>query len=42
MNSLLDPSHLITTFGLLGVAAILFAETGILIGFFLPDRKSVV
>ena len=36
MNSLLDPSHLITTFGLLGVAAILFAETGILIGFFLP------
>lgn len=32
----LDPKDLITTFGLVGVWAILFAETGLLIGFFLP------
>lgn len=36
MSSLLDPSHLISTFGVLGVFVILFAETGLLIGFFLP------
>lgn len=36
MSTLLNPEHLITTFGLLGVAAIIFAETGLLIGFFLP------
>jgi membrane-associated protein len=32
----LDPKELITAFGLLGVWGILFAETGLLIGFFLP------
>jgi membrane-associated protein len=32
----LDPQSLITTFGALGILAILFAETGLLIGFFLP------
>ena len=32
----LDPQDLIQTFGLIGVFAILFAETGLLIGFFLP------
>jgi membrane-associated protein len=32
----LDPKELITTFGLVGVWVILFAETGLLIGFFLP------
>ncbi len=32
----LSPSHLIDAFGLLGIAAIIFAETGLLIGFFLP------
>jgi membrane-associated protein len=31
-----DPRHLIETFGTLGVIAIIFAETGLLIGFFLP------
>lgn len=31
-----DPKELISTFGLLGVWGILFAETGLLIGFFLP------
>jgi membrane-associated protein len=32
----LDPRTLITTFGLVGVWVIMFAETGLLIGFFLP------
>jgi membrane protein DedA with SNARE-associated domain len=32
----LDPQSLITTFGVLGILAIIFAETGLLIGFFLP------
>jgi membrane-associated protein len=32
----LDPKGLIKAFGLLGVWAILFAETGLLVGFFLP------
>lgn len=32
----LDPDHLVTTFGLLGLAAIIFAECGLLVGFFLP------
>jgi membrane-associated protein len=32
----LDAEHLIDTFGLLGIWAIVFAESGLLIGFFLP------
>ncbi|WP_189081892.1 DedA family protein [Mangrovihabitans endophyticus] len=32
----LDPEWLITTFGLIGILAIVFAESGLLIGFFLP------
>ncbi|WP_189169850.1 DedA family protein [Pilimelia anulata] len=32
----LDPKALIQTFGQIGIWAILFAETGLLIGFFLP------
>lgn len=32
----LDPQSLITTFGVLGILAIIFAETGLLVGFFLP------
>ncbi|MFE5842850.1 DedA family protein [Streptomyces niveus] len=32
----LDPGHLISTFGLLGVLLVVFAESGLLIGFFLP------
>lgn len=32
----LDPKHLIEAFGLLGIAVIVFAESGILIGLFLP------
>ncbi|MEU9609534.1 DedA family protein [Streptomyces sp. NPDC048057] len=34
--SWLDPDHLIGTFGLIGVLVIVFAESGLLIGFFLP------
>lgn len=33
---MLDASHLVSAFGLLGVLAIVFAESGLLIGFFLP------
>ncbi len=32
----LDPERLIDTFGLLGIFAIVFAESGLLVGFFLP------
>ncbi|MGW1378246.1 DedA family protein [Streptomyces sp. NPDC002446] len=32
----LDPDYLIATFGLVGVLVIVFAESGLLIGFFLP------
>jgi membrane-associated protein len=32
----LDPDYLIQTFGLLGILTIVFAESGLLIGFFLP------
>ena len=32
----LDAEHLISTFGLLGILAIVFAECGLLVGFFLP------
>jgi membrane-associated protein len=35
-RDLLDPHFLLQTFGLLGVAVCVFAETGLLIGFFLP------
>ncbi|MCK8677887.1 DedA family protein [Streptomyces lichenis] len=34
--SWLDPDYLIETFGLIGVLIIVFAESGLLIGFFLP------
>lgn len=33
---MLDPQYIITTVGLIGVALIIFAESGILLGFFLP------
>jgi membrane-associated protein len=36
VSSLLDPTQLIDTFGLVGIAAVLFAECGLLVGFFLP------
>ena len=36
MLSLLDPNHLLSAYGAIGVGVVLFAETGLLIGFFLP------
>jgi membrane-associated protein len=37
-----SPSHLIHTLGLLGLFGIIFAETGLLIGFFLPGDSLLV
>ncbi|MFD8592830.1 DedA family protein [Streptomyces sp. NPDC059637] len=34
--SWLDPDYLIQTFGIIGILTIVFAESGLLIGFFLP------
>ncbi|MQY14038.1 putative membrane protein [Streptomyces sp. RB5] len=34
--SWMDPDYLIQTFGLIGILVIVFAESGLLIGFFLP------
>ena len=36
MPSFLDPQWLISTFGLIGILAVVFAESGLLIGFFFP------
>ena len=36
MSAFLNPTHLIDTFGLVGMMVILFAECGLLVGFFLP------
>jgi membrane-associated protein len=36
VSALLNPTHLIDTFGLVGMMVILFAECGLLVGFFLP------
>lgn len=32
----IDPSHLLSVYGLIGLTAIIFAECGLLVGFFLP------
>lgn len=40
--SFLGASHLISTYGLLGVFVIIFAETGLLVGFFLPGDSLLV
>ncbi len=36
MHNILDPIQLLAAFGYIGLAVILFAETGLLVGFFLP------
>jgi membrane-associated protein len=36
LPAILDGQHLIETFGVVGVLVIIFAETGLLLGFFLP------
>ncbi|WP_034592828.1 DedA family protein [Hamadaea tsunoensis] len=35
-SGVLDPTQLISAFGLIGIAAMVFAESGLAIGFFLP------
>ena len=37
-----NPSHLIATFGTLGLIAVVFAESGLLFGFFLPGDSLLV
>ena len=36
MDALLHPEHLLETFGTIGLLLVIFAESGLLIGFFLP------
>jgi membrane-associated protein len=36
LPAILDGQHLVETFGLIGLLVIVFAETGLLLGFFLP------
>jgi len=36
LASPISPDHLLSSFGLLGLAVVLFAECGLLVGFFLP------
>ncbi|MEY2436264.1 MAG: rane-associated protein [Acidimicrobiaceae bacterium] len=38
----IDPKNLLETFGVIGLFAIVFAETGLLIGFFLPGDSLLV
>ena len=38
----MSPAHLLETFGTLGLLAIVFAETGLLVGFFLPGDSLLV
>jgi membrane-associated protein len=38
----LDPSHLINTFGVAGMVAVIFAESGLFFGFFLPGDSLLV
>ena len=38
----LEPEHLITTFGTIGLFAIVFAESGLLFGFFLPGDSLLI
>lgn len=40
--SIVDPKHLLETFGVLGLFAVIFAETGLLVGFFLPGDSLLV
>jgi membrane-associated protein len=42
LPSWIDPAHLISTYGTLGLVLIVFAETGLLIGFFLPGDSLLV
>lgn len=41
-GSLLDAKSLLTSFGVIGIFVVIFAETGLLIGFFLPGDSLLV
>lgn len=40
--NVMDPTSLIATFGLIGILAVIFAETGLMVGFFLPGDTLLV
>jgi membrane-associated protein len=42
LPSWIEPAHLITSYGTIGLILIVFAETGLLIGFFLPGDSLLV
>jgi membrane-associated protein len=42
LPSWIEPAHLISTYGTIGLVLIVFAETGLLIGFFLPGDSLLV
>jgi membrane-associated protein len=42
LPSWIDPAHLISSYGTIGLVLIIFAETGLLIGFFLPGDSILV
>ncbi len=42
LPSWIEPAHLISTYGTIGIILIIFAETGLLIGFFLPGDSLLV
>ena len=41
LGSIINPKDLLQSFGLLGVWAIIFAETGLLVGFFFPGDSLI-
>ncbi len=41
LGSLLNPKSLVESFGLIGIWAIIFAETGLLVGFFFPGDSLI-
>jgi membrane-associated protein len=42
LNDLLNPTHILALFGYAGLAAIVFAESGLLVGFFLPGDTLLI
>jgi membrane-associated protein len=42
LPSWIEPAHLISSYGTIGLTLIIFAETGLLIGFFLPGDSLLV
>ena len=42
LSQLLDPEYLLKTFSYIGLSAVLFAETGLLLGFFLPGDSLLI